>query len=194
MICWLNTQQEVTPFSISTRTGTDPESGRASGLFASLVQNDALSQTVDLLEHQGRAVLFTDLVSYRIRGTRGRSPMTAGHFLPLDEIVELFREFRLISEDQPSEAAFALASVRARLPDLENTDARQLSELMRSLAPMVIATYRERRSQTDVMHALLGTEDRAEIAERAAIQEFDGGLSRDEAERAALASHVRRPH
>ena len=24
MICWLNTQQEVTPFSISTRTGTDP--------------------------------------------------------------------------------------------------------------------------------------------------------------------------
>lgn len=39
----------------------------------------------------------------------------------------------------------------------------------------------------------IGVDDHADVEERAAIMEFDGRLSRDQAERAALAAHLDRP-
>lgn len=42
--------------------------------------------------------------------------------------------------------------------------------------------------------ALLNADDRAEIEERAAIMELDGGLDRDRAERAAFSDLLRRQH
>ena len=55
----------------------------------------------------------------------------------------------------------------------------------------VRATIRERRFAQAI--ADLSEEERADVEERAAILEFEGRLSRDQAERLALSPYSRRP-
>ena len=55
----------------------------------------------------------------------------------------------------------------------------------------VRAAIRERRFAQAI--AALPEEERADVEERAAILEFDGGLSRDQAERLAFSPYNRKP-
>lgn len=55
----------------------------------------------------------------------------------------------------------------------------------------VRAAIRERQFAQAI--AVLSEEERADVEERAAILEFDGRLSRDQAERLALSPYSRRP-
>ena len=91
----------------------------------------------------------------------------------------------------------SLAECRRQLGGLEISDdeLRRVRDELEALAEVAISrvlSSRARRSAHLAAVELLCEDERAEFEERAAIMEFDGGLSRTNAERSALAGRVRR--
>ncbi len=81
---------------------------------------------------------------------------------------------------------------------LSDAELEELRGLLYVLAEVLIHEFTlqqgtpEPGSRLDAMLDLMPPEDREAIEERAAIKEYEAGLERDEAERAALTAHLGR--
>ena len=77
-------------------------------------------------------------------------------------------------------------------PGLSDSELEALRKQLYAIAQVGIhARARERQFAQAI--AALAEDERADVEERAAILEFDGKLSRDQAERLALSPYSRRP-
>ena len=91
----------------------------------------------------------------------------------------------------PTARVRALLQARGTISD---TEADALQAALRELARVVVDAYKTSRTAAvpfqDALVRLPG-DDRDELSERAAILEFEGGLTRDGAERAAIGLRYR---
>jgi hypothetical protein len=100
-------------------------------------------------------------------------------------VLSIERCIELLGTDAPADRA-AIEQVRAALYELAKVTKSVFLE--NGNIPTAVEP-----SPFESAFSLLAEDDRAEIEERAAIFEFDGHLTRDQAERFALHTHCHRP-
>lgn len=88
----------------------------------------------------------------------------------------------------PREGRLGLAKCRTLLADKSLSDAEVSGHLdaLYSLAEVACDAFSERAGCFDALRNLAPDEDWEAVEERAALREYEGGQSRDEAERAAV--------
>ena len=88
----------------------------------------------------------------------------------------------------PLEACRRLLGVAGA--DLADTELATLRDQLYDLAFCVVPTYRLQKPDQEALLQRMPEGDRYQIEERAAVLEFDANMSRSEATKKALASHV----
>lgn len=87
-----------------------------------------------------------------------------------------------------------VAECRQRLgddaPDLDDAQLLEVRDRLYDLAAVVLKRGRSLEDTTTKAVLALSPSDRHDVEERAAIMQYDGGLTRDQAERLALGQHL----